>query len=79
MRALSNATQTGPTIFWALSALDYVRHTGDYAWLRRMMPQIRKATAFCLRTLKPSASLAELRRARDTGSAATGSGGCVYN
>ena len=32
--AISGATQTGPNIFWIAAALQYVKATGDVAWLR---------------------------------------------
>ncbi|KAL0490443.1 4-hydroxy-tetrahydrodipicolinate reductase [Acrasis kona] len=39
--AISGATQTGPNIFWALSALQYVKNSGDYEWLKKQADTIR--------------------------------------
>jgi len=44
--AISGATQTGPNCFWILSALQYVKNSGDYSWLREHMPKIELALSF---------------------------------
>ena len=33
-QALSGATQTGPNVFWILSCLNYVKHSGNMTWLQ---------------------------------------------
>eukprot|EP00405_Crypthecodinium_cohnii_P019361 CAMPEP_0206475334 /NCGR_PEP_ID=MMETSP0324_2-20121206/34011_1 /ASSEMBLY_ACC=CAM_ASM_000836 /TAXON_ID=2866 /ORGANISM="Crypthecodinium cohnii, Strain Seligo" /LENGTH=862 /DNA_ID=CAMNT_0053950659 /DNA_START=44 /DNA_END=2629 /DNA_ORIENTATION=- len=44
--ALSNEVQTGPNVFWILSCLNYVKATGNIAWLRNNMLSLRKASEF---------------------------------
>ena len=39
--ALSGAQQSGPTIFWVLSSLEYVKYSGDVAWLLKVLPRLR--------------------------------------
>ena len=51
-QALSGATQSGPSIFWVLSALQYAKYSADMLWLRKMLPRLRHATDFCIRTLR---------------------------
>lgn len=45
-RALSNELQTGPNVFWILSCFNYVKTTGNIAWLRAYLPKLRQASAF---------------------------------
>ena len=45
--ALSGATQTGPNTFWTKSALQYARNSGNLPWLKKYMPTLRAAAAFC--------------------------------
>jgi hypothetical protein len=44
--ALSGATMLGPNVFWALSALNYAKNTGNLQWLTNYMPTLRHASAF---------------------------------
>jgi hypothetical protein len=44
--AISGATQTGPNMFWILASLNYVKCTGDYAWLSAHSASIEKALSF---------------------------------
>eukprot|EP00026_Physarum_polycephalum_P003176 Phypoly_transcript_03186.p1 GENE.Phypoly_transcript_03186~~Phypoly_transcript_03186.p1 ORF type:complete len:799 (+),score=113.91 Phypoly_transcript_03186:67-2463(+) len=46
--AISGATQTGPNIFWTLSALRIARMSGDYAWLEQRMPALEQSLSFLL-------------------------------
>jgi hypothetical protein len=45
-QALSGETQTGPNVFWILSALNYAKTTGNLEWLASYMPKLRSASAF---------------------------------
>lgn len=56
-QAISGATQTGPNVFWVLSCLNYVKATGDVAWLESYMPKIRQASAFLFGMLDQSVGL----------------------
>ena len=38
--------QTGPNIFWALSALHYAHFTTNTSWLCSKIPTLRRALAF---------------------------------
>jgi hypothetical protein len=66
--ALSGAVQTGPSIFWALSCLEYVKYSGDHAWLRQMIPRLRRATAFCMGTQQHTPGARGLGLVRSKGS-----------
>src|SRR5439155_18724005 len=55
--ALSGATQTGPNIFWIAAALQYVKATGDYDWLRAQMPTIERALGFLTNRYDPAVKL----------------------
>jgi hypothetical protein len=55
--AISGATQTGPNIFWIAAALQYVKATGDTAWLRAHRDQIERALDFLTRRYDPSVQL----------------------
>lgn len=46
--AISGASQTGPNIFVALSALQYVATSGDMAWLKEQMPNLRLSFEFLM-------------------------------
>ena len=52
--ALSGATQTGPNIFWTLSALQYAKNTRDINWLKNYMPTLRISAAFCFNLIDPN-------------------------
>lgn len=45
-QALSGETQTGPNVFWVLSAFNYAKTTGNLEWLASYMPKLRSASAF---------------------------------
>jgi hypothetical protein len=55
--AISGATQTGPNIFWIAAALQYVKATGDYDWLRAHSTQIERALAFLTDRYDPAVQL----------------------
>lgn len=55
--AISGATQTGPNIFWSLAALQYVKNSGDFTWLKANMPSIDKAVQFLLNMYDPKYNL----------------------
>jgi len=57
-QALSGETQTGPNVFWALSALNYAKTTGDLQWLSEYMPTLRTASAFLFDMIDPDLGLA---------------------
>eukprot|EP00659_Diplonema_papillatum_P004349 gene4349-6733_t len=46
--AISGATQTGPNLFWALTALNYVKYSGNTSWLTSYMPLLRKGDGFLM-------------------------------
>jgi hypothetical protein len=45
-QALSGEVQTGPNVFWVLSALNYAKSSRDFAWLKGYMPKLRLASEF---------------------------------
>lgn len=51
--ALSGATQTGPNIFWVMSALQYVATSGDVAWLQANIDDVRFASTFLFEQYDP--------------------------
>jgi hypothetical protein len=55
--AISGATQTGPNIFWALGALNYVKASGDYSWLKQNMKGIEKVVDFIISRYNPDFQL----------------------
>jgi hypothetical protein len=55
--AISGATQTGPNIFWIAAALQYVKATGDYGWLRAHSAQIERALTFLTDRYDPAVQL----------------------
>ena len=55
--ALSGATQTGPNLFWTLTALRYAKETGSSSWLQSYMPTLRQSVQFLLSLLDPSQGL----------------------
>lgn len=55
--ALSGATQTGPNIFWLLSAIRYSAYAGDMAWLRSAMPDLRSGLELLLSLEDPHVGL----------------------
>eukprot|EP01120_Amphizonella_sp_Union-15-10_P015804 TRINITY_DN8197_c0_g1_i1.p1 TRINITY_DN8197_c0_g1~~TRINITY_DN8197_c0_g1_i1.p1 ORF type:complete len:770 (-),score=131.23 TRINITY_DN8197_c0_g1_i1:4-2313(-) len=55
--AISGATQTGPNIFWTSAALQYIKNSGDYDWLRRFYPPIRKSFDYLLNMYHPNVGL----------------------
>lgn len=55
--AISGATQTGPNLFWTLTALRYVIETGDMAWLRSNLERIRLAVQYLERMIDPTVGL----------------------
>jgi hypothetical protein len=55
--AISGATQTGPNIFWIAAALQYVKATGDYDWLRAHRAQIERALTFLTDRYDPGLQL----------------------
>jgi len=57
--ALSGATLTGPNIFWIAAALQYVRATGDYGWLRLHMPALEHALDYLTRRYDPRVGLVD--------------------
>jgi hypothetical protein len=66
--AISGEHQTGPNLFWALTALHYAHFTGNATWLRLNLPTIRRAVDFL--ELEPVA--------RDGGGEGGGGGLLVY-
>lgn len=48
-RALSGATQTGPNIFWTLSALQVAKATANMSWIESQLWRIRLSVSFLLR------------------------------
>lgn len=56
-KALSGAVQPGPNIFWTLSCLAYARATGDFEWLRSMMPHIDALVDYLANVCCPACSL----------------------
>lgn len=48
-QAISGAIQTGPNIFWTLSALRYAAISGNYTWLNQYAPTIRNSMSFLVR------------------------------
>jgi hypothetical protein len=50
--ALSGEVQTGPNVFWILTALNYAKSARNYSWLRGYMPTLRKASEFLFRMLQ---------------------------
>jgi hypothetical protein len=56
-QALSGATQTGPNVFWILSCLNYVKYSGDIAWLEKYMPTLRNASSFLFDMIDPQMHL----------------------
>ena len=56
-QAISGAIQTGPNIFWTMSALRYAATSGNYTWLAQYMPAIRTSMAFLLARWQPSVGL----------------------
>jgi hypothetical protein len=55
--ALSGATQTGPNLFWTLTALRYAKESGNADWLRGYMPTLRRSVKFLLDLIDPGYSL----------------------
>ena len=51
--ALSGATQTGPNLFWMLTALRYAKESGNSVWLKNYMPTLRLSLKFLLDLLDP--------------------------
>lgn len=56
-QALSGAVQTGPNMFWILTAFNYVKESGDVAWLKTYMPTLRHALTFLLSMYDPGMDL----------------------
>jgi len=57
--AISGATQTGPNIFWIAAALQYVKASGDYEWLRAHRDQIERALDFLTARYDPQVQLVD--------------------
>jgi hypothetical protein len=56
--ALSGATQTGPNLFWTLTALQYAKVTQDgVSWLQSYMPKLRQSVGFLLHFFDDKASM----------------------
>eukprot|EP00727_Mastigamoeba_balamuthi_P014318 m51a1_g9510 hypothetical protein (1845) ;mRNA; f:691990-699199 len=55
--AISGATQTGPNMFWIQAALNYVKYTGDYLWLRQHIDRLEKALSFVVGLVDPRVGL----------------------
>eukprot|EP00698_Gefionella_okellyi_P003010 TRINITY_DN12839_c0_g1_i1.p1 TRINITY_DN12839_c0_g1~~TRINITY_DN12839_c0_g1_i1.p1 ORF type:complete len:766 (-),score=178.45 TRINITY_DN12839_c0_g1_i1:39-2336(-) len=55
--ALSGATQTGPNLFWTLTAYQYAKVTGNKEWLAGYMPTLRRSVQFLLGFLNTTVSL----------------------
>ncbi|CAE8638689.1 unnamed protein product [Polarella glacialis] len=56
--ALSGAIQTGPNVFWILSAINYAKSAQDLEWLKAYMPTLRHASAFLYNLIDPEIKLA---------------------
>lgn len=56
-QAISSASQSGPNIFWTLSALRYASVTGNATWLAGYMPKIRVSMQFLLDKFDASVGL----------------------
>ncbi|GBG32963.1 Hypothetical Protein FCC1311_091892 [Hondaea fermentalgiana] len=58
--AISNEIQTGPNLFWILSAFNYAKSSGNLAWLRDYMPKLRDASRFLFDMIHPQLKLASV-------------------
>jgi hypothetical protein len=58
--AISQATQTGPNMFWVMAAIDYATATGNETWLRDHYPQLKAATDWVLDCYDPSRKLVKV-------------------
>ncbi len=75
-QALSGEVQTGPNIFWILTALNYAKSAQNYAWLRGYMPKLRVASNFLfnlLQEIPPLSTRAEHASAGETLASVPGS------
>ena len=57
-QALSGEIQTGPNVFWVLSALNYAKSARNFAWLRSYMPKLRLASEFLFGLIQETPSVA---------------------
>lgn len=58
--AISGETQTGPNLFWILSALNYAKTTGDFRWLRLYIPKLRLAASYLINQIDINLKLANV-------------------
>eukprot|EP01063_Lacrimia_lanifica_P029275 TRINITY_DN442_c0_g1_i1.p1 TRINITY_DN442_c0_g1~~TRINITY_DN442_c0_g1_i1.p1 ORF type:complete len:767 (+),score=268.90 TRINITY_DN442_c0_g1_i1:40-2340(+) len=56
-QAISGEVQTGPNVFWILSALNYAKLSGDREWLRGYLPTLRRASEFLNKMYVPATGL----------------------
>lgn len=57
-QALSGEIQTGPNVFWILSAINYAKSTQNITWLQGYMPRLRLASQFLFGLIDPQINMA---------------------
>jgi len=59
-QALSGEIQTGPNVFWILSALNYAQSSQNTTWLEGYMPKLRQASEFLFGLIDPAVGMANV-------------------